>query len=49
MNEAYRRLIELERRQSQMERVNYELVSEVKRLQALVKQLSSAINSVVYS
>lgn len=47
MNEAYRRLMELERRQSQMERVNYDLVSEVKRLQALVQQLSSALNSVI--
>jgi hypothetical protein len=47
MNEAYRRLMELERRQSQMERINYELVSEVKRLQALVQQLSSALNSVI--
>lgn len=47
MKEEYRRLMELERRQSQMERVNYDLVSEVKRLQALVQQLSSALNSVI--
>jgi hypothetical protein len=47
MREEYRRLMELERRQSQMERINFDLVSEVKRLQALVQQLSSALNSVI--
>jgi cell fate (sporulation/competence/biofilm development) regulator YlbF (YheA/YmcA/DUF963 family) len=47
MNDIYRRLLELERRQLAQEEINRELIREIEKLQSMIQQIMASSYPVV--